>query len=147
MSDLELMIKRLSRDRLHISFVGSAGQGKSLVMQNISGLSASVIPSSDGGDCTGAKSIITNSDSDIITAQITFYSKQELLAIVNQYLTELGATAIRYVNEICNYDLSPLKEKVYEKGIAREVKGEITQRLKKKGDGYEIVSDPLGFRH
>lgn len=27
-----------------------------------------------------------------------------------------------------------------------KVKGEITGKLKKKGDGYEIVSDPLGFR-
>lgn len=52
---------RFSRKEIHISFVGRAGQGKSLVMQNISGLSGTVIPSSDGADCTGAKSIITNS--------------------------------------------------------------------------------------
>ena len=42
------------------------------------------------------------------------------------------------------------KETFYDIDTAEDflkVKGEITQRLKKKGDGYEIVCDPLGFRH
>ena len=120
MSDLELMMKRLGRDRLHISFVGSAGQGKSLVMQNISGLPKSVIPSSDGGDCTGAKSIITNSDSDTVTAQITFYTKAELVGMVNQYLRALGAPTIRYVSDIPSLNLTPIKTKVEESGIAKD---------------------------
>lgn len=119
-SDLNLMMKRLSRDRLHISFVGSAGQGKSLVMQNISGLPKSVIPSSDGGDCTGAKSIITNSDSDTVTAQITFYTKGELVGMVNQYLKALSAPTIRYVSDIPSLDLAPIKARVDKSGIARD---------------------------
>lgn len=120
MSDLELMMKRLGRDRLHISFVGSAGQGKSLVMQNISGLPKSVIPSSDGGDCTGAKSIITNSDSDTVTAQITFYTKAELVGMVNQYLKALGAPTIRFVSDIPLLNLTPIKARVEEGGIAKD---------------------------
>lgn len=118
-SDLDLIIKRLSRDRLHISFVGSAGQGKSLVMQNISGLPKSVIPSSDGGDCTGAKSIITNSDSDIVKAQITFYTKTELVGIVNQYLKALNSSTIRYLSDIQSIDLAAIKAGVEESGIAK----------------------------
>ena len=55
---LEQLKIRFSRKQIHISFVGRAGQGKSLVMQNISGLSGEIIPSSNGEDCTGAKSII-----------------------------------------------------------------------------------------
>ena len=47
-----LMLKsRFEREHLHISLVGSARQGKSLVIQNISGLDKSIIPSSDGSDC------------------------------------------------------------------------------------------------
>lgn len=120
MGDLELMMKRLSRDSLHISFVGSAGQGKSLVMQNISGLPKSVIPSSDGGDCTGAKSIITNSENDTVSAQITFYTKTELVGIVNQYLKALNTPTIRYASEIPSLNLEPIMRRVQESGIAKD---------------------------
>ena len=71
-SELERIINRLSRNNLNISFIGRTGQGKSLVMQNISGLDSAVIPSSNRGDCTGAKSIITNSESGPVSAKIHF---------------------------------------------------------------------------
>ncbi|MDE6677754.1 MAG: hypothetical protein K2K02_01820, partial [Ruminococcus sp.] len=121
-SDLELMIKRLSRDNLHISFVGSAGQGKSLVMQNISGLPKSVIPSSDGGDCTGAKSIITNSENETVSAKITFYTKTELVGIVNQYLQILTnkSQTIRYISDIPGIELEPIRKRVESIGIAKD---------------------------
>lgn len=140
-SELNLMIKRLSRNRLHISFVGSAGQGKSLVMQNISGLPKSVIPSSDGGDCTGAKSIITNSDNDTVTAQITFYTKGELVGIVNQYLKELGEPKIRYVSDIQSIDLATIKASVEKSGIARNE--ELYDYLKKYVKYFNDYSDNL----
>ena len=77
------LIERFSRKELHISFVGRAGQGKSLVMQNISGLSGNVIPSAEGSDCTGAKSIITNDSSATTTkAQIEFFSQMEMIEII-----------------------------------------------------------------
>ena len=80
---LEQLKIRFSRKQIHISFVGRAGQGKSLVMQNISGLSGEIIPSSNGEDCTGAKSIITNSGDDTVTAEITFYTRKEYKDIRN----------------------------------------------------------------
>ena len=80
---------RFSREEIHLSFVGRAGQGKSLVMHNISGLSGSVIPSADGADCTGAKSIITNRNEDGVSAEIRFYTQSEYLEIVNRYLHEI----------------------------------------------------------
>ena len=141
LSDLELMMKRLSRDHLHISFVGSAGQGKSLVMQNISGLSKSVIPSSDGGDCTGAKSIITNSDSDTVTAQITFYTKAELVRIINQYLKALGVPTIRYVSDIPSLNLAPIKTRVEDSGIAKDE--ELYDYLEKYVKYFDEYSDNL----
>lgn len=80
---------RFHRDELHISFIGRAGQGKSLVMQNISGLDGHIIPSSDGSDCTGAKSIIINRDVSHTHAEIQFYSQREMIDIVNQYLKSI----------------------------------------------------------
>ena len=81
---------RFEREKLHISFVGTAGQGKSLIMQQISGLDGTVIPSATGSDCTGAKSIITNNPSaEKVYAKITFFSKSEMVEIVNKYLDEI----------------------------------------------------------
>lgn len=100
---LSQLENRFSREQIHISFVGRAGQGKSLVMQSISGLSGNVIPSSDGEDCTGAKSIITNRAGHKVTAEITFYTRQEYQNIVNKYLLEIfetGQYEIDSVDEI-----------------------------------------------
>lgn len=85
--------RRFERDEVHISFVGRAGQGKSLVLQKISGLPGSIIPSADGSDCTGAKSIISNSPGEETKAKITFYTDQEFIAIINKYLETIFKTS------------------------------------------------------
>lgn len=90
---LKDLYKRFERDEVHISFVGRAGQGKSLVLQKISGLPGSIIPSADGSDCTGAKSVISNSPGEATRAEITFYSEQEFIAIINKYLEKIFNTS------------------------------------------------------
>ena len=85
-AEMERLYKRFSRDHVHMSFVGKARQGKSLVMQQISGLDGSIIPSAAGEHCTGAKSVITNSDEPDVSAEITFYSKEDIVGIVNGYI-------------------------------------------------------------
>lgn len=144
-NDLNLLIKRLSRDNLHISFVGSAGQGKSLVMQNVSGLPKTVIPSSDGGDCTGAKSIIINSDDDEVTAEIIFYTQNELLEIVNQYITVLiGEThCISCIQEIPTINLSNIQTQIKMQGESPK-KEEWLDYLRKYVAHYSIYSPNLG---
>ena len=89
LEELDRLYKRFSRDHVHMSFVGKARQGKSLVMQKISGLDGSVIPSADGEHCTGAKSIITNTDEPETVGEITFYRADEIVQIVNDYLQEI----------------------------------------------------------
>lgn len=84
--ELERITSRVQRDSLNISFVGCMGQGKSLVMQSISGLGSNVIPSAEGTSCTGAKSVIVNTDNNSVSAKISFFSQMELVNIVNKYL-------------------------------------------------------------
>lgn len=106
---------RFSREEIHISFVGRAGQGKSLVMQNISGLSGSVIPSADGADCTGAKSIITNRQGQSVSAEITFYTRSEYTDIVNKYLNEIfgsGVEKLYAVEDILHLNVLELQIKL-----------------------------------
>lgn len=98
---LESLKKRFGREEVHISFVGRAGQGKSLVLQRISGLSGAIIPSAEGSDCTGARSIISNRPITDTKAEITFYSERELVEIVNKYLEATFRTS--------SYNVSSLK--------------------------------------
>ena len=109
---------RFERDKLHISFVGTAGQGKSLIMQQISGLDGSVIPSAEGSDCTGATSVITNvSDAQEVRAKISFFTQSEMIEIMNKYLEEIDPghslpriTQISDVTPKLQEDVTKLKE-------------------------------------
>ncbi len=107
---LDQLYNRFSRDSLHISFVGSARQGKSLVIQNISGLDKSIIPSSDGSDCTGAKSIITNSNDEVINAKITFYNDSEMIKIINNYLEKITHNTNENIYSIDDISAIPIDQ-------------------------------------
>lgn len=103
LAELDRLHKRFSRDHVHMSFVGKARQGKSLVMQQISGLDGHIIPSADGDHCTGAKSVITNADLPEVEADITFYTVDRIVEIVNDYLTGIfgvGEPKIRSIADI-----------------------------------------------
>ncbi len=52
--------ERFSRKTINIAVIGGARQGKSKLLQTISGLSNEVIPAFDTSDCTGATSMIKN---------------------------------------------------------------------------------------
>ena len=130
LTDLTKIKERFSRDTLNISFVGAAGQGKSCVLQQISGLGGDVIPSAAGSDCTGAKSIISNSSGDEVKAEITFYSQQEVVEIINDYLEEiLGCTTynISSISQAKSIDVSVIEEEVR---FDADAKGKLKQ-LKK----------------
>lgn len=112
--ELERIEARFSRETLNISFVGAAGQGKSMVLQSISGLNGDVIPSGEGTDCTGAKSIISNSNNDKTYAEITFYNADELVAIINDYLTEISGNTNYHISMLSQVPSIPI-EKIREK--------------------------------
>ena len=107
--------ERFSRDKLHISFVGKAGQGKSLVLQKISGLGGDIIPASDGTDCTGARSIITNKKGTT-GADIHFYTEDELVEVVNNYIVEIlhdegNKYTIRHASDIKGIPIQEIRDK------------------------------------
>ena len=101
LTELERLKARFSRDQVSISFVGRAGQGKSLVLQRISGLDSDVIPSSGGTkDCTGARSVIVNRPGQEPSADITFFTEQEFLDIINTYLSVLFSDEVPQVRSL-----------------------------------------------
>lgn len=112
---LEQLHNRFARDEIKICFVGRARQGKSLVLQRISGLEGDVIPSSDGSHCTGTRSIISNRPNAETTAEIDFFSEQEYVNIVNSYLKEIYKGNVPLISSaagICGLDLKSLKDQV-----------------------------------
>lgn len=82
---LEILEKRFERDTVCIAMIGYERQGKSTFLQAISGLENEVIPAYSGTSCTGAVSIIHNTDGEFRT-EIDMYSIDEFLEIVKEKL-------------------------------------------------------------
>ena len=83
------LLARFSKNTIDIGVAGKAGQGKSTILQAISGLDNRVIPTSDGLPCTGAKSRILHGTDDP-HAEVEYYQAEEFLReIVHAYYEEL----------------------------------------------------------
>ncbi|MDR3233222.1 MAG: ATP-binding protein [Planctomycetaceae bacterium] len=80
--ELDQLQRRFSRPTLNIGVVGNAGQGKSTLLQRLTGLADEEIPTGAKGDCTGAAAIIENTDTNEAYAFIEFYSETEFLECV-----------------------------------------------------------------
>lgn len=102
LDELNLLHRRFGRDTINISVIGRARQGKSRLLQSISGLRDEVIPASNGGDCTGAKSVICNQkDLKEARATVEFYTEYEIIEQIQRYLDELKIPVkLGSVNEI-----------------------------------------------
>ncbi len=105
MKELRRLEKRFSRENINISFVGRAGQGKSLTLRNISGLTTE-IPSADGSDCTGAKSVIINTENAVNSyADITYFTEEEMIEIINTYLEEIFEDSLHNIYSLDEADI------------------------------------------
>ncbi|MCK5718590.1 MAG: dynamin family protein [Thiomargarita sp.] len=83
------LTKRFSKETINIGVAGKARQGKSTLLQKISGLSNKEIPTSDELPCTGTKSKIHHYEDDAY-AKIEFYTKEEFLKeILHPYFDKL----------------------------------------------------------
>lgn len=88
--ELERLHKRFSRDAIQVALVGHARQGKSTFLQSVSGLDDDVIPTSSGSDCTGAVSVIENSDTIDFEMTIEYYEEKDFIAFFNTTLKQNG---------------------------------------------------------
>lgn len=86
--ELDSLEKRFDRDTVNISAIGRARQGKSRLLQSITGVGNAIIPADSGTDCTGAKSVVCNEKCETY-AIIRFYTEAELVSNVQKYLDKL----------------------------------------------------------
>lgn len=88
---LDKLKVRFCRDRLKIGVVGRARQGKSRLLQRLTGLTANEIPDGDRKTCTGVLSTISHRPDTETYADIWFYSEQSFLAqVIAPYYQKLG---------------------------------------------------------
>jgi hypothetical protein len=89
---LTRLLVRFGRPTLNIGVAGTAKQGKSTLLQSLSGLSDKVIPSGSGDHCTGAACVITNAEGPV-RARITFHTERSFLhEVVQPFRDGLGLT-------------------------------------------------------
>ena len=117
--ELESLTKleaRFSRDTLNIGVVGRARQGKSRLLQSLTGLTAAEIPDGDRQHCTGVRSTIHHNPNAETYGEVWFHSERSFLDEViapyyeNTALNFLGVKPIT-IQEFASKPLSPLPDK------------------------------------
>jgi hypothetical protein len=81
-SELEALTKlknRFSRDTLNIGVVGRARQGKSRLLQSLTGLTRAEIPDGDRQHCTGVRSTIHHNPSVETYGEVWFHTERSFL--------------------------------------------------------------------
>lgn len=87
---IEVVNDRCRRNTIRIGVTGKARQGKSTLLQSISGLEDDALPTHDGGPVTAVRSRIFHDPSRKV-ARITFYTFKEFLSeVVDEYHRALG---------------------------------------------------------
>lgn len=87
--------ERFSKKNISIGVLGLARQGKSTLLQSLSGLNSKIIPGGSGLHCTGVKSFITNSESEVIDIEVKFYTREHFFQHrILPYFNDLGITPV-----------------------------------------------------
>lgn len=96
--------RRFDRHTINIGFGGKRGQGKSFLLQKISGLSDNEVPSGSRKTVTAVRSEIFNNPEAY--AEITFYSPTEFLnEVIRKYCEELKITPPTTLEEFAGLNL------------------------------------------
>lgn len=86
---------RFSRDTLNIGVVGRARQGKSQLLQSLTGLGNAEIPADDRDHCTGVRSTIFHRPDQATSANVYYYTEAEFLQeIIRPYYRALNLGGI-----------------------------------------------------
>jgi hypothetical protein len=102
---------RFARNTLNIGVIGRAGQGKSRLLQSLSGLSDE-IPTGDRSHCTGVRSTIHHNPNVETYGEIWFHSERSFLnEVINPYYEKLGLGVKPFVlDEFARNPLPPLHQ-------------------------------------
>jgi len=102
---------RFSRRTVNVGVVGLPGQGKSLLLRNISGLGRDIIPEGKGEFVTGCRSMIMHRKDSTPCAEIDTYDEKSFLEeVIAPYFKELKLDdAPASLDDFAAFDLSKSK--------------------------------------
>ena len=102
---------RFARNTLNIGVIGRAGQGKSRLLQSLSGLSDE-IPTGDRSHCTGVRSTIHHNPNVETYGEIWFHSERSFLnEVINPYYEKLRLGVKPFaLDEFARNPLPPLHQ-------------------------------------
>ncbi|MGM3304889.1 hypothetical protein ACSQ6I_02715 [Anabaena sp. WFMT] len=90
LNKLRKLKMRFCRDTLNIGVVGRARQGKSRLLQSLTGLSTAEIPDGDRQHCTGVRSTIHHNLNVDTYGEVWFHSERSFLdEVINPYYQKL----------------------------------------------------------
>ena len=110
---LQKLFARFSRKTVNVGVVGRARQGKSTLLQNITGLTTAQIPSGNHSHCTGVRSIIRH-ESNVETHGLVYFHDQNsfIEEIIAPYYDELNlGNAPTNLSKFANQPLPILNDK------------------------------------
>lgn len=119
--ELNRLHKRFSRNAIQVAIVGHARKGKSKFLQTVSGLDDDVIPTSSYSDCTGAVSVIENSNTINFNITIEYYGIDEFIRFFNNTLQRICAYSVRSLDDISQLG-NTLKIESEKDGASEELK-------------------------
>lgn len=135
-SEISKASERFSRKTLSIAVVGNSGQGKSTLIQSITGLDSRTIPSAGDGVCTAARSKIVNANTFMAT--ISFYKENEFFKeVLTPYFVHFK---VLDENEVVD---NIVDAKTYFAAITREAQDMFYGRLKDYIENYSAYRDML----
>lgn len=92
-AELEALSKlkiRFLRNTLNIGVIGRARQGKSRLLQSLTGLTAAEIPDGSGQHCTGVRSTIHHNPAFETFGEVTFHTERSFLdEVISPYYEQL----------------------------------------------------------
>lgn len=132
---LQNLKSRFEREAIRIAFIGYERQGKSTFLQSITGLSNNVIPAYDGTSCTGAVSIIHNTDSPF-RAEIELCTVAEFIDNLKSKLKGLFPNRDFVINNL--NDIKTINIDGYIGDDSSEVEGLIRDKIIDKIDIYSL---------
>ena len=104
---LRKLQERFSKKDITIAVLGRARQGKSTILQSLSGLESNLIPGGSGLCGTASVSHITNTDQDQVSATVQFYNRDDFFATtILPYFHSLGLTPVP--KTLAEFEVSPL---------------------------------------
>jgi hypothetical protein len=135
---LKSLKSRFSRNTLNIGVVGRARQGKSKLLQSLTGLSAAEIPDGNDQHCTGVRSNIHHdSNAEETYAEIWFHTEHSFLAeVIEPYYKQLKLGSIpSSIQDFATSSLPKLPNELAEKK-QNEAKYDHLGRYHKNLDKY-----------